>query len=289
MMNDTDRTENMLAPEDYVEPACLLNMEDPVKKTPIAAVPQQRIIAKMNEYMAMRDYAGAEKHLLYWREEAKAGRDQGGELMICNELVGHYRKTGEKEKAFAAAADALSLLDVLEMEGTVSAGTACVNIATAYNAFGENEAALPLFEKAEAAYAASANVRPELAGGLHNNMALTLQALGRYGEALAHFEKAMELMKDVPGGALEQAITCLNTADTLEAAEGMEHAEQRIYALVDRAEELLEDPEAPRDGYYAFVCEKCEPSFRYYGYFAAADRLHERAEQIYAQQKERME
>ncbi len=289
MRNDTDRPKNMIAPEDYEEPACLLDMEAPVRKTPLAAVPQQRIIAKMNEYMAMRDYAGAEKHLLYWREEAKTGRDQGGELMICSELVGHYRKTGEKEKAFAAAADALSLLDALEMDGTVSAGTVLINIATAYNAFGENEAALPLFEKAEAAYAASRNVRPELAGGLHNNMALTLQALGRYGEALEHFEKAMELMKEVPGGALEQAITCLNTADTLEAAEGMEAAEQRIYALVDRAEELLEDPAAPRDGYYAFICEKCEPSFRYYGYFAAAERLRERAEKIWAEQKEHRE
>ena len=32
----------------------------------LRAVPQQRIIEKMDEYMSRRDYAGAERHLLYW-------------------------------------------------------------------------------------------------------------------------------------------------------------------------------------------------------------------------------
>lgn len=286
-MKEEKQAGGPLQPEDYTEPRCLLDMTRHEEIPVTMAVPQQRIIAKMNEYMALRDYAGAERHLLYWREEAKAGGDRGGELMICNELVGHYRKTGEKEKAMAAAGDALRLLEALDMERTVSAGTTYVNIATACNAFSENEEALRLFEKAEAAYSAAGSVRSDLTGGLHNNMALTLKALGRYDEALQHFETAMALMEGVAGGALERAITCLNIADTLEAAEGMEAAEQRIYACVDRAEELLEDTEAPRDGYYAFVCEKCEPSFRYYGYFAAADRIHARAERIYADERER--
>ena len=37
----------------------------------IRPVPQQRIIEKMNEYMSRRDYAGAQRHLLYWLEEAE--------------------------------------------------------------------------------------------------------------------------------------------------------------------------------------------------------------------------
>ena len=32
----------------------------------IKPVPQRRIVDKMNEYMSRRDYAGAERHLLYW-------------------------------------------------------------------------------------------------------------------------------------------------------------------------------------------------------------------------------
>ena len=62
------------------------------------AIPQQRVIEKLDEYMSRRDYAGAERHLLYWLEEARAGGDLRGALMLRNALVGHYRKTGQRER-----------------------------------------------------------------------------------------------------------------------------------------------------------------------------------------------
>ena len=57
------------------------------------SIPQRRVIERMDAYMARRDYAGAERHLLYWLEEARALRDRRGALTVLNELVGHYRKT----------------------------------------------------------------------------------------------------------------------------------------------------------------------------------------------------
>ena len=61
-----------LTPEDYAEPRCLL-CDDPYGAAPkVKAVPQQRIIQKMDEYMSHRDYAGAERHLKYWLEEGRA-------------------------------------------------------------------------------------------------------------------------------------------------------------------------------------------------------------------------
>ena len=51
--------------------------------------------------------------------------------------------------------------------------------------------------------------------------------------------------------------------------------------LLDEAEALLNTPSVPRDGYYAFVCEKCAPSFEYYGYFLTAEDLKERSKKIY--------
>ena len=141
-----------LEPEDYAEPRCLL-CDKPYGKAPaVKAVPQQRIIEKMNDYLSRRDYTGAERHLLYWLEEAKLGHDRGGELLIRNELVGHYRKTAEKEKAFESAKEALRLIEELDFDGSVSAGTTYINIATAYNAFGENEKSIALFEKAMKTY-----------------------------------------------------------------------------------------------------------------------------------------
>ena len=270
-----------LQPEDYAEPRCLL-CDEPYGKTPeVKAVPQQRIIEKMNDYMSRRDYAGAERHLLYWLEEAKLGRDKGGELLIRNELVGHFRKTGNREGAFESAKEALRLIDELDFDNTVSAGTTYINIATAYNSFDENELAYPLFEKAMKAYEAHGDTAPQLLGGLYNNMALTLVALGRFDEAFSLYEKALTVMSKVHGGDLEQAITYLNMADAYEAQLGGEQAESKIGDLLDKAYDLLINTEAEHDGYYAFVCEKCAPSFSYYGYFMAAAELNKIAEEIY--------
>ena len=270
-----------LEPEDYAEPRCLL-CDEPYGKAPeVKPVPQQRIIEKMNDYMSRRDYAGAERHLLYWLEEAKLGHDAGGELMLRNELIGHYRKTSEKEKAFESADEALRLVDELDFDGSISAGTTYINVATAYNAFGENEKSIVYFEKAAKAYEANKNTASELLGGLYNNMALTCVALGRFEQADGLYNKALKVMENVENGKLEQAITYLNMADALEAQYGQGEKENEIYALVDKAYDCLNDKDIKRDGYYAFVCEKCAPSFSYYGYFLAAKELTERAESIY--------
>ena len=276
-----ERTDGTIGPEDYAEPRCVL-CEEPYGALPeIRAVPQRRIIEKMDEYMSHRDYAGAERHLLYWMEEAKLGRDLRGQLLLCNELIGHYRKTGERDKALARIDEALALVEALDFEGTISAGTTFVNAATALSAFDEPARALALFEKARAVYEASPGTQPQLLGGLYNNMALACAALGRYAEAHALYDRATERMADVPGGTLEQAITCLNRADAIAAERGEEQGEAEIAALLDRAWDLLHDPGAKRDGYYAFVCEKCAPSFAFYGRFADAEDLKQEAERIY--------
>ncbi len=267
--------------EDYVEPRCLLCEEPYGAEAKVKPVPQQRIMEKVDEYMSRRDYAGVERHLLYWLGEAKLGCDRRGELMIRNELVGHYRKTGAREKAFVQAKEAIRLLDEIGFEGSISAGTTYVNAATAYQAFGEYETALGIFEKARAAYEAIPSLKPELLGGLYNNMALTLVSLGRFAEANALYEKAIAAMAKAPHGELEQAITYLNMANAAEDEKGLLDASETIDACLETAQALLDTPSVPRDGYYAFVCEKCAPTFEYYGWFSAANDLNERAKGLY--------
>ncbi len=267
--------------EDYLEPNCVLCGEPYGTKPQIKPVPQQRIVEKVDECMSRRDYAGVERHLLYWLEEAKLGRDEKGELMIRNELVGHYRKTGEKDKAFAQAEAALALLDAMDFEGSITAGTTCVNAATAYQAFGEHETALGVFERARKNYEAIPSLKPELLGGLYNNMALTLVSLKRFDEANGLYEKALKTMANAPHGALEQAITYLNMANAAEDEKGLLDASETIDACLETAQRLLNAPDVPHEGYYAFVCEKCAPTFEYYGWFAAANDLNDRARAWY--------
>ena len=271
----------IIGPEDYLEPSCLLCGEPFGEQPTLKPIPQERIIAKVDKLMSRRDYDGAERTLLYWLGEADAAGDRRGELFLRGELVGHYRKTGEKEKAFQNADRALELISELGFEGTVSAATAYVNCATAMNAFGENERSIELFRKAVPIYEKSAAARPDLLGGLYNNMGLTLAALCRYSESEESYKKALAVMGKTPGGELEEAMTLLNLANLVEAESGLESGESRIFALLDEAWEKLDGEKAPRDWYYAFVCEKCAPTFEYYGYFLASAELNRRSEEIY--------
>ena len=270
-----------ISKEDYIEPRCVL-CEEPYGKQPeIKPVPQRRIIEKLDEYMSHRDYAGAERHLLYWLEEAKLGGDLKGELMIRSELVGHYRKVLNREKAFENADAALELIGRIGYEGSISEATVYVNIATVYNAFSENDRSIAMFEKARSIYESIPELRPELLGGLYNNMALTYVALKQFPKAYELYDKAIETMGKVENGELEQAITYLNLANAKEDELGLEEAADDIETCLDKAYALLDTPAVPHRGYYAFVCEKCAPTFDYYGYFMAAGELKKRAEEIY--------
>lgn len=268
-----------ISSEDYREPRCLLDC-GPGRE--IQSIPQRRIQEKLDEYMEKRDFRGAERHLLYWQEEARQGRDLQGQLLVCNELIGFYRKTGCRDKAFSSCDEARHLLDVLAFRDNLSAGTTYVNMATAYSAFEDDEQALDLFDKAKAIYESLTNTRPELLGGLYNNMGLTCAALGRFAEAHSLFDLAMKQMGNVPGGELEQAITCLNRADALNAELEEEPVSEDIVKLLVQAKDLIFAADVPRDGYFAFVCEKCAPGFRYYGDEDTAGRLERLAEEIYA-------
>ena len=263
--------------EDYEEPRCVLCMDQDAPKP----IPQRRIREKLDEYMSRRDYAGAERHLKYWLAEARQNGDLRGEFFLRGEMMGHYRKAGDKEQAILNANEGLNLIEKLGFEGTISADTAYVNAATVYDAFDMPERSVELFEKARAIYESALDETDGRLGGLYNNMGLAYMALKRFGEAYEAFLKALDIMGKVENGALEQAITYLNLANAVELEHGLEKGEQKIGQYLDKAAALLDDPTLPRDGYYAFVCEKCAPTFDYYGWFLAAADLNERAKAIY--------
>ena len=231
--------------------------------------------------MSTQDYVGAERHLKYWLEEAILGHDKKGELMIRNELIGHFRKTRNREEFVLCANKAIEILKDLDFQNSLSAGTTYVNIATAYNSFSENEKAIEYFLLAKDIYSSSDFVNPNLSGGLYNNMGLTYTDLKMYDEAISSYEKALDIMKQVKGGDLEVAITYLNMANTYEYKLGYEEAENIIFDLLDKAIVCFDSNDVKRDGYYAYVCDKSYPTFSYYGYFLYADELKSRMEKIY--------
>ena len=275
------QTNDWLRAEDYAEPRCLLCDEPHGAKPKPKMIPKQRVMEKFDEYTSRNDYAGAERHMLYWLEEARLGMDLQGQFQIQNELMGLYRKTAQEEKAFSSMDAALALAQEMHIEDQVSGATAFLNAATVCNAFRHPERSLPLFARARTVYEAQLPPKDPRMGGLYNNMALTLAALGKYDAADDLYRRALDVMADAPNGALEQAITYLNMADSVYLRLGAQQAEPQIDELLGVALALLEDEKLPRNGYYAFVCEKCAPTFLDYGWKAYGEELKERAREIY--------
>ena len=269
-----------LEKEDYIEPNCVL-CGKPGEEVSTEPVPVGRILDKLREYEDRSDWEAVERHLKYWLAEAKANHDERGQLMLNNELMGYYRKQSRQEEAFAHADRATELVGKLGMEDTVTAGTTWVNAGTVREAFGDPVGGLAFFEMARANYEKNLSGSDGRLGGLYNNMALALSVCGRYDEAEEMFRKAIAVMKQQEYGELEQAITWLNMADAAEAALGAEAAEEKVEDYLDTAEELLDAESLPRNGYYAFVCEKCAPVFGHYGYFATEAELMRRAKEIH--------
>lgn len=239
-----------------------------------------RILSKLDEYLGKNDYSSAERHLLYWKNEAEKYNDHRVELLARNELMGLYRKLGRRDDALECVRITLERIDALSISNQVGAATSFLNCATVYKAFGMAETAIPLFERARDIYERELDKNDSRLGGLYNNMALALVDLGRFDEANRLYKSAINIMKQNEGGELEVAITYLNMATALEAEKGLLDADEEINGYLSLAEGILEGYNN-RDGYYAFVCEKCASVFGYYGWFLYEKELTERARRIY--------
>ncbi|MDO5435132.1 MAG: tetratricopeptide repeat protein [Clostridia bacterium] len=273
-MNDVNG--RPLSGEDYKEPQCLLNMHPEIRP-----IPAGRVIEKLDQHLSRNDWSAAERHLRYWLAEAESSGDARGRLTVLNEMIGLYRKMNRGQECLQAVADALALADGMEIGGTVSYGTTLINAATGYRAFGRTEEALKLYRGARSIYETCLQPDDERLGGLYNNMAVTLSGLKEYREAEALYHKAIGVMRKQAGGEPEIAVTLLNLADLTEAEAGPENGAERIDGYLAEAEALLDTEGLPRDGHYAFVCEKCAPVFGHYGWFAAEQELKRRAGEIY--------
>ena len=264
-----------LQKEDYTEACCVRQKPDSI--TP---VPVKRVLDKLDEYLGCNDYESAERHLLYWRTEAETTGDRRGLLTVLNEQIGLYRKLNRKTEGLAAVDAALALAEELDIGETAAMGTTLINAATACRAFGDAQKALPMYERAQKIYECILAPDDSRLGGLCNNMALTVLDLGDYRKAEKLFGKALSVMERVPNGEAEQAVTYCNLADLAAAELGMEAGEKKIETYLDQAQTLLDTPSLPHDGHYAFVCEKCAPVFRYYGFFAAGEKYEKLAREI---------
>ena len=239
-----------------------------------------RVLVKLDEYFSKNDYQSAEKHILFWLDEAENENDNRTKLLLKNELMGLYRKLSRRDEALATVSSALALVNKMRIENDIGAGTTYLNSATVYKAFDMAEKALPVFEKAQKIYEKSLSQNDKRLAGLYNNMALALVDLKRFSEAENLYNKAISIMRQNQNGELEIAITYLNIATLKENELGEVEAESIINEYLEKSTRIL-DSYQNRDGYYAFVCEKCASVYGYYGHFFYENELNKRARSIY--------
>jgi len=244
-------------------------------------IPVSRILDRLDQLLAKKDFSAAEEHLRYWLSEAEAVGDERGRLSMLNEQIGFYRKQEREQDALKAAEAALAQAEKAVGRNSSVMATTLVNAATAFKAFGQAERALPLYAEARVIYELELSPTDSRLGGLYNNMALALTDLERWDEAEALFRRALDVMEQVENGEIDCAITFCNLADLYCAKLGSLDGEEQIFACLEKAMQLLDTEGLPRSDYYAFVCEKCAPCFGYYGFFIYENELKERAKAFY--------
>lgn len=271
----------MLDPFDYKEPSCALcggeEFYNPDKKI-TGKVPTDRIIGKLDELLNRNDMQGAKKHLDFWLAEAEALGDVRGQLTVINEFLGLDRKINDREHGLSSVSRALALIEELGIGDTVSGATINLNAATTLKAFGQARDALPLYARAEAVYDRDLSANDARKAGLYNNRALTYADLQRFDEAKSDYLKAIAILLNNDGDLNDVAVTYVNLAH-LYLAMGDENG---VKDSLNEAKFYLESEKTVKNGYHAYVCTKCAPSFEYFGFTEYADILNKRAEALYA-------
>lgn len=233
-----------------------------------------RVIEKLDAYIANGENDRAESHLKYWLEESRQTKNFRLELALLNEMMGFYRKNHKREEAVSAAETGICRVESYELHDDGQGIATFVNAATVYKEFGNLEAALENYRKAEEGYLKDDNAyRSVNYASLCNNYASALTEAGNYAEAFERYGKALEILESAGEMKLEKAVTYLNIADMYEAKDGNVNAEKIIDEYLTKAFEILTDSGIPHDAHYRFVMSKCIPAFDYYGQFIRSGEL----------------
>ena len=240
-------------------------------------IPIRSIIQELDAYLNREDYENANRLLHHWKDEARRVGDHAGELSILSEIMGFSRRIQDQESGISAVWRGFELIEKLNLKGP-SAGTIYLNGATTLKAFGQAAKGIHYYEKAGEHYRQSIPKEDPLWGGYYNNYGLALADVKRFDEALDCYQKAINIMAKKENGVLEIAVTLMNIAELYEQ---MGECDALIHCALDQALECLNETTLDQNGYCAFVCRKCAPTFGHYGRGDVERELNERADKIY--------
>ena len=135
-------------------------------------------------------------------------------LQILNELIGHYRETGEWDKAFEIAGRSVMVAGNVFPKESVPYATTLLNVASMYRAAGRLAESRRIYHEVEQIYAMTLKADDMLYASLYNNEALLYQEEGEFAKAKALLLKALDIDR-ANGREYEEAVSLANIAATM--------------------------------------------------------------------------
>ena len=165
---------------------------------------------------------------------AGAAAEEGDDhllLQILNELIGHYRETGEWEKAFEITDRAVYIAGRIFPTESIPYATTLLNAASMYRAAGKLDMSRSMYHDVEKIYAVTLKSDDMLYASLYNNEALLYQEEGEFPKAKALLLKALDIDR-ANAKEYEEAVSLANIAATMiqtgEHEEALKAAESSV-------------------------------------------------------------
>lgn len=167
---------------------------------------------QIDNYFAVKDFAGAEHLMKSTLAQAEAEQDHAATVTVCNELGGFYRAFSRYSEGVPLYQKALQCLRLLGMENTDAHGTTLINYATTLAIIGDNQKALDAYQHAAEIFSSGAYARDYRLATLYNNMSSLYQNMQQLDKAETYLYKAMEILEALSESEIEIAITWSNLA-----------------------------------------------------------------------------
>lgn len=172
----------------------------------------EQVLRELDSLFARHDMERVEAFLIEKINEASAMEDYGAMITLLNEIIGHYRETGEFEKSISCCKQVLILMDQLGMQGSVEYATTLLNVANACRAAGLLRESMTYYEEVRRIYDVHVAPYDFRYASLFNNMSLLFQEMGDFESACDCLERALGIALQYPEARIEVAVTYTNLA-----------------------------------------------------------------------------
>ncbi len=201
-------------------------------------------------------------------KEAEEEDDTNSIITLVNELIGFYRVTSRFNDCLVYCDYIVSLMEELELKGTIPYATTLLNVATALRAAGKSEEALEYYSQVLEIYIVNLKNNDFRFASLYNNMSLLYQEMKEYNKACDCLKKALEIVVQYKGSEIEAAVTHSNLAMSLLKLDKTDEAVKHIEEALD----IFEKSSAQEDIHYPSALSAMgEAQFKLKNYDKAID------------------